>query len=226
MSVAQELESWRTPAAKTVKAAPKPGERAPVNDSFQFKTDKPTLVVFLRHCGCPFAEKTFKKLTKISSMYQDVLHCVAVSHSEPESTERWVVQVGGNWEVQVVVDHEREMYAQWGMGISNTWHVLGPMTLYKTFQLGKQENVWNRPTESGNRWQTSGAFAVDKDGTVRWAKIATSAADMPDLDAALGTLGIRLRKRGPRDQSPSAIYARSLRPEKRDNNEDKFSIED
>lgn len=102
--------------------------------------------------------------------------------------------MGGNWEVEVVVDHEREMYAQWGLGVSSTWHVLSPVALYKTFQLGKQENVWNRPTESGTRWQTSGAFAVDVDGTVRWTQVATSAPDMPNLDEAVRTLGIELRK--------------------------------
>lgn len=53
MSLAQEWESWKTPTAKEVKAAPKPGEKAPVNENFHFKTDKPTLVVFMRHCGCP-----------------------------------------------------------------------------------------------------------------------------------------------------------------------------
>ncbi|KAK6072079.1 hypothetical protein SCUP234_09349 [Seiridium cupressi] len=194
MSLAQEWESWKTPAAKEVQAAPKTGEKAPVNENFKLRTDKPTLIVFLRHCGCPFAEKTFKALTTISSKYKDVLHCVAVSHSSPEATERWVVQVGGNWEVEVVVDHEREMYAQWGLGISNSWHVLSPVSLYKVFQLGKQENIWNRPTESGNRWQTSGAFAVDKDGTVRWEQVATSADDLPNLDEAIRTLGISLRK--------------------------------
>lgn len=142
----------------------------------------------------PVAEKTFKALTAISSKYKDELHCVAVSHSSPEATERWVVQVGGNWEVEVVVDHEREMYARWGLPTSSTWHVLSPLSLYKTFQLGKQENIWNRATESGNRWQTAGAFGVDADGTVRCVQVAASADDMPDLNEAVRTLGIKLRK--------------------------------
>lgn len=119
---------------------------------------------------------------------------MAVSHSSPEATERWVVQVGGNWEVEVVVDHERELYAQWGLGTSSTWHVLSPLSLYKTFQLGKQENIWNRATESGNRWQTAGAFGVDADGTVRWVQVAASADDMPNLDEAVRTMGIKPRK--------------------------------
>ncbi|KAI0127714.1 hypothetical protein BJ170DRAFT_626474 [Xylariales sp. AK1849] len=194
MSAAQEWESWKTPAAKEVQPAPKPGDKAPVNANLTLPTDKPTLIVFLRHCGCPFAEKTFKALTKLSSKYKDQLHCVAVSHSSPEATERWVVQVGGNWEVQVVVDYERELYAQWGLGISNTWHVLSPVALYKAFQMGKQENIWNRPTESGNRWQTSGAFAVDKDAVVRWTQVAASAGDQPRFEEATTALGIDTKK--------------------------------
>lgn len=124
-----------------------------------------------------------------------MLHCVAVSHSSAESTERWVVEVGGNWEVQVVIDHERELYALWGLGISNTWHVLSPLSLYKAVQLGKNEFIWNRPTESGNRWQTGGAFAVDKDGTLRWVQPAASADDLPRFEEAIEALGIPPRKR-------------------------------
>jgi hypothetical protein len=53
LNLAQEWESWKTPEAKDVQPAPKPGEQAPVNENFKLKTDKPTLIVFLRHCGCP-----------------------------------------------------------------------------------------------------------------------------------------------------------------------------
>lgn len=107
------------------------------------------------------------------------------------------MQVGGNWEVEVVVDFERELYARWGLGISNTWHAVGPLTLWRTLQLGKAEGIWNRPTESGNRWQTGGAFAVTKDGDVAWAKVAASADDLPDLDAALASLGVQVRPKPP-----------------------------
>lgn len=123
------------------------------------------------------------------------MHFVAVSHSSPEATERWVVQVGGNWDVSVVVDYERELYAQWGLGVSSTWHVLNPMSLYRTIRLGKDEGIWNRTTESGTRWQTSGAFAVDADGVVRWAKVAATADDLPDLHEALGALGVKSRRK-------------------------------
>lgn len=105
------------------------------------------------------------------------------------------MQVGGNWDVSVVVDYERELYAQWGLGVSSTWHVLNPMSLYRTIRLGKDEGIWNRTTESGTRWQTSGAFAVDADGVVRWAKVAATADDLPDLHEALGALGVKSRRK-------------------------------
>ncbi|XXG96547.1 mtDNA inheritance, partitioning of the mitochondrial organelle [Hypoxylon texense] len=195
-SLNQEWESFKTPPAKEVAPVPKVGEKAPVHPNLTLPSDKPTVIVFLRHCGCPFAEKTFKNLTALSMRHKDV-HFVAVSHSSPEATERWVVEVGGNWEVAVVVDFERELYARWGLGISSTWHVLGPVTIYKTFQLGKAEGIWNRPTESGNRWQTSGAFAVTREGEVAWAKVAASAGDLPDLDAALTSLGVKVKPKPP-----------------------------
>lgn len=143
------------------------------------------------------AEKTFKALTTLSTEHASEVHFVAVSHSEAEATERWVVQVGGNWDVSVVIDHERELYAQWGLGVSSTWHVLNPMSLYRTVRLGKEEGIWNRPTESGTRWQTSGAFAVGADGTVRWARVAATADDLPDLRAGLESLGVKLKPKPP-----------------------------
>ncbi|KAI0014134.1 hypothetical protein F4779DRAFT_560838 [Xylariaceae sp. FL0662B] len=194
-SVNQEAESAKAPPTKEVAPVPAVGSKAPVNPNLELPSDKPTIIVFLRHCGCPFAEKTFKALTAASTAYQQV-HFIAVSHSSPEATEQWVIEVGGNWEVQVVVDFERELYGQWGLGLSNTWHVLGPLTLYKTFQLSKNENLWAQP-KGGNRWQKSGAFAVDTDGLVKWAKVAASADDLPDLDAALTSLGIKLKPKPP-----------------------------
>ena len=84
----------------------------------------------------------------------------------------------------MVVDEGRDLYAAWGLGISSTWHVFSPRAVYATYALGRDEGIWNRPTESGSRWQTGGAFAVDVAGVVRWAHIASAIDDVPDLEAA------------------------------------------
>ncbi|KAI1264073.1 hypothetical protein F5Y18DRAFT_95262 [Xylariaceae sp. FL1019] len=196
MSFAQELDSLRTPPKKDVKPVPEAGTPAPKHPNLELPTDKATIIVFLRHCGCPFAEKTFKALTRLSTQHPEI-HFLAVSHSSSESTERWVVSVGGNWDVQVLIDEERDLYALFGLPTSSTWHVLSPIALYNTLQLGKQEGVWNRPTESGNRWQTAGAFAIDKDNIVRWKWVANRADDLADLDKAVLALGSTPRPKPP-----------------------------
>lgn len=86
------------------------------------------------------------------------------------------------------MDEERDVYAAWGLGLSSYWHAVSPMSIYNAVQLGKSEGIWNRTTESGSRWQTSGAFAVDRTGIVRWVNVARTASDIPDLNAALKAL--------------------------------------
>lgn len=134
------------------------------------------------------AEKTFRNLTAFSNIHADFIHTIAVSHSSQEATDKWIPQVGGEWDTQVVVDEERDAYAAWGLGLSSYWHAMGPMSMYNAVQLGKSEGIWNRTTESGSRWQMSGAFAVDRGGIVRWVSVARTASEIPDLDAALRAL--------------------------------------
>lgn len=50
--------------------------------------------------------------------------------------------------------------------------------------------MWNRPTESGSRWQMPGGFAVDGRGVIKWAHVANTADDVSDFKTGLGTLGV------------------------------------
>jgi len=134
------------------------------------------------------AEKTFKSLRELAATYTNV-HCIAISHSNQTSTDRWLEALGGAGDVNVIVDVERETYAAWGLGVSSFWHILNPWSMYSVYTLGKQENIWNRPTESGTRWQTSGAWAVDGDGVVRWGGVGQAASDIPEFGEALKKIG-------------------------------------
>jgi AhpC/TSA antioxidant enzyme len=102
--------------------------------------------------------------------------------------------VGGLDKVELVVDEGRTLYAAYGLGFSTWWHVLNPWSLAKVFQLGKTENIWNRPTESGSRWQTAGIFAIDETGVVRYAHPAQTTDDLGDIQAALKSLNIGSKK--------------------------------
>ncbi|KAG6013394.1 hypothetical protein E4U43_007313 [Claviceps pusilla] len=184
-----EVESFKSPEAKPIANLPVVGQKAPSTAKLPLRSGEKTLILFLRHCGCPFAEKTFKQLAALSDMHRD-LHCIAVSHSSRQATERWIPQVGGAWQTEMVIDPERDLYADWGLGVSSIWHAFNPFSLYSVYRLGADEGIWNRTTESGSRWQTSGAFAVDCDGVVRWLHVSKAADDLPDFDAALRALGI------------------------------------
>lgn len=174
---------------KEVAEVPEVGAAAPSSDKISLTDGKPTVIVFLRHCGCPFAEKVFKKLSTLSDR-QPGLHCIAVSHSSSETTEKWIPQVGGAWSTDVVIDEGRDLYAQWGLGLSDVWHMSGPSVLYSVYRLGTDEGVWNRPTESGTRWKIGGAFAVDEGGVVRYAHASKAADDLPDINSAAQAVGL------------------------------------
>lgn len=60
--------------------------------------------------------------------------------------------------------------------------------MWSVYKLGKEEGIWNRPTESGSRWQMSGAFAVDGEGVVRWGGAAELADWIPDFGEGVRSL--------------------------------------
>lgn len=188
MTLQQELASWAFPPASEASDVPAIGTAAPHTTKLPLKTGKPTVVVFLRHCGCPFAEKTFLNLRDNANKHRD-LDFYAISHSSDAATMTWLQslpQAGSSpHNLHVIVDDTLETYRAWGLGPSSFVHVLSPMSMYSVWKLGQSEGIWNRPTESGSRWQTSGAFAVDAEGVVRWGRAAKRADDTPDFAEAV-----------------------------------------
>lgn len=54
MSWHTELQSWMFPKALPSAEIPTVGQKAPQHAKLDFPDDgKPTIVTFLRHCGCP-----------------------------------------------------------------------------------------------------------------------------------------------------------------------------
>lgn len=186
MTFRQELASWWSPGRLQTAQIPETGTKAPTSDRLKLPAADtlPTLITFLRHCGCPFAEKTFRSFRSAANSHPD-LHFIAVSHSDREATDKWLASVDGPGKVQVIVDAERKLYAQWGLGVSNFWHVLNPWSMWSVYKTGKDEGIWNKPTESGNRWQTAGSFAVDKEGLIKWGKKGSTADEAADFDQAI-----------------------------------------
>ena len=190
MTFRQELSSWTSPTSVPTSSPPtisSPAPSAPELLSFPRSDHKATVVTFLRHCGCPFAEKTFLSL-RTSAQQHPIISFVAISHSNRDATDHWLESLSGPGDIQVIVDEKREIYARWGLGVSGWWHVLNPGSLWNVYKIGRQEGIWNRPTESGSRWQRSGSWAVDEDGFVRWGWPSERADDIPDFGQAIAAL--------------------------------------
>ncbi|KAJ9636754.1 hypothetical protein H2201_003006 [Coniosporium apollinis] len=206
MTLQQEARSWFAPTYKTeVESVPQINDQAPSSDALELPNadGRPTIVTFLRHCGCPFAEKTFIRMRESAAKHPNV-RFIAVSHSDHASTEKWVEAIGGPGNVQVIVDPDRDLFARWGLGVSSFWHVLSPWALWSVYRLYRDEGIANRPTESGSRWQTAGSFGMDGSGKVKWGREALRADEIPDFEEAVRAVegdgdGRKGEARGPRD---------------------------
>lgn len=129
-----------------------------------------------------------------------------MSHSSNQATKKWIDLLGGAWNVQVIIDEDREIYAAWGLGLGNTWYLFNPTTQIQGWKekgwLGEKvagdiERKGIQPSRTtkiddddddgvstvmGNKWQEAGAFAIDGTGTVIWGNKALRADDIMNLD--------------------------------------------
>ncbi|KAJ4858204.1 hypothetical protein T069G_06471 [Trichoderma breve] len=191
-SLPLKVTPWLSPPPPPVKLAPVPriGQVAPLDRQRRLQLGGRTkcLVVFLRCVGCAFAQKTFLKLRAIANRHAGSITCIAVSHSSERATYKWIDLLGGSWNVQIVIDQERSIYAAWGLGTANSIcnsrskEMAGRYTEPRKGRAVEETAENGSATELGSKWQEAGAFAVDGRGTVVWGGKATSADDVMDLD--------------------------------------------
>ncbi|KAF1837620.1 hypothetical protein BDW02DRAFT_565927 [Decorospora gaudefroyi] len=191
--VPKALASWTTPPPpqNPVREPPRIGERAQTNAKLRFPTvdGRPSVVLFLRFCGCPFTEKLFLQLRNLANRHTSI-HFIAISHCTPAATSDWLRKLGGAWNVDVSVDQNRELYALWGLGISTWAHVLHPRNGYNQVMLRKNEGVWGQQVGEGAcRWQVGGAYAVDGRGIVTWGGPMQSVDEAIRFEDGVKTLG-------------------------------------
>lgn len=172
------------PRALPTSPAPSPGELArelPV----ALESGRPAIVSFLRHTGCPFAERTMQMLRGQAERSPQV-QWVAISHAPAAETARWCAAVGGPGMVVLASDPSRRSYAAWGLGRTDLGHFMGRRSLAAVAGLART-GIRNRHP-AGTRWQSAGTFALDRAGIVRWRSLPAHAGELPDLQRALDTV--------------------------------------
>ena len=133
------VQPWLTPAPAPIPVAasyPQKGDQAPVDRDRKLNigAGKPVVVVFLRCVGCAFAQKTFLNLRTLANRHAGEVTCIAVSHSSYQATQKWIDLLGGAWNVEVVIDEDRAVYAAWGLGLGSVWYVLNPSTQIQSWK--------------------------------------------------------------------------------------------
>ena len=149
-------------------------------------------------------------LRSIANRHPDTMRCIAVSHSSAHATQKWIDLMGGAWNVEVVVDEDRSLYAAWGLGVASLMYLFHPAAQVQGWKetgwLGdevaaavnrtqglaaRQRSAFDDDDDDdgednsgvmGSKWQEAGAFAVDGKGTVIWGGKATRSDDMMNLE--------------------------------------------
>ncbi|KAF4587188.1 Thioredoxin-like fold protein [Ophiocordyceps camponoti-floridani] len=136
------VHPWLAPTPPPIAVArlPSVGDVAPRDRDRKLELGggRRVLIVFLRCVGCAFAQKTFLNLRTLANRHSQSLTCIAVSHSSPQATRKWIDLLGGAWNVRVVIDEDRAIYAAWGLGLSTYWSLFNPTTQLQ----GWREKGW------------------------------------------------------------------------------------
>lgn len=171
--------------------APRVGSHAP--GGLSIPSGYPTIVAFVRHCGCPFAAKEVQDLGKQVRKYPN-LRVIIVQHSEEQVTNEWFKVIGGPAafgyglsRVSLVSDPGLKIYAAWGVGALGWAGLLFANGLFKLKKLA-DEGFSTFTSDGSWRWQGSAGFALDASSIIRWKKVAKDAGDMCDYAAAARSL--------------------------------------
>ncbi|KAK6003455.1 hypothetical protein QM012_009226 [Aureobasidium pullulans] len=191
------IKSILPQSSPTVAALPEIGDVAPApvgSIDLTHGNGTPTLVAFVRHCGCPFAEKEVQLLGAESRKHEK-LHVVIVQHSDEATSKQWFEDVGGkkafpdSSRYTIVSDPERKSYAAWGVGSLGWTGMVSSDILDALKTLKESDGIEMRPTgANAYRWQNSGGFAIDTEGKIRWRKIARDSSDVCDYAEAANTI--------------------------------------
>jgi hypothetical protein len=171
------------PKARRIAALPELGTKAPALSAM--RPDRPAVIAFLRHVGCPFAEATVRQMVALAAKHPAV-DFIAVTHSGEQPSLRWCNAFGGAGGVQIVSDPDRALYTAWGIGLSDRQHFAGRESMAALDRL-LNDGIHNR-WASGNRWQPAASFAVSPRGVLCWRHVPRHAGDMPALDDAVAAL--------------------------------------
>jgi peroxiredoxin len=126
---------------------------------------RPLLVVFLRHSGCPFCIETLRDLSKQRQAIEGAGVGIVLFHMGPEPASALLFDANGVGDLPRVSDPERALYRALGLRRGGLWALAAPSVWWR---LMRAAFVGKRLGKAvGDPWQMPGAFVVHKGRVIR-----------------------------------------------------------
>ena len=121
--------------------------------------ERPVLIVFLRHSGCPYCRQTLSQLAKLrQTLEAKQIQLVIVHHDTPENGAAWISKYDLG-QCEQISDPAGQLYGQFELGKTTWWNLAGPHTWWPGFKATiLQFNGVGKPV--GDVKQLTGAFII------------------------------------------------------------------
>lgn len=147
---------------------------------------RPTLVVFLRHCGSPFSKEVVRDLRRLTAADLSYPAVLFVSMATREEAAAFV---GPLWpDARVVTDPHKVLYDAFGVERGGMREMVGVRSFARALQATVKGNL--RGSTPGDR-RTLPTFLVVAGDRVRWRFDGGHAGHRPDLESIPTLAGLR-----------------------------------
>ena len=140
--------------------------------------ERPLLMVFLRHAGCPFCRETLARLQADRKMIEQQGVRIVLVHMTTEEQAAALFAKYGLDDVPRVSDPERKLYESFELKRGKAHQVMGPRVWWKGFKTTILRGHLPGIPE-GDVFQLPGAFLV-AEGEIVQAFRPDNSADHPD----------------------------------------------
>ena len=155
------IESIDTPAGSDLTAALETARTQRGDSLLDLTNGRPTLVVFLRHSGCPFCKEA---LADVSSQRERIERggagVVLVYQWDAGGADELFEQAGLD-DLPRIADPNRELYDAFGVARGSAWQIGGPVVWWRVLTAGLRGHTIGKEM-LGDVMQMPGCFLVHK----------------------------------------------------------------
>lgn len=144
----------------------------------EMHSEKPIMLVFLRHFGCPFCKESLLQLAEHRKQLENEGICVVVIYMVDEKIAAGYLSEYGLSDIDQVSDPEEIFYKSFRLKRGSFLQLFGLKVWFRWVELAIRKKLYNT-SPAGNVTQMPGIFLLE-DGKVVKQFVHKSVADTPD----------------------------------------------